>query len=136
MSRFAVPEDELQERFVRAPGPGGQNVNKVSTAVELRFDLVASRSLPLSVKRRLARLAGRRLTKEGVLVLFANEHRTQEANRDAARARLQALVDEAAVPPKPRIATRPSRASNERRHAAKSARGAVKAGRSRPRGDD
>lgn len=130
-----IPDDELVERFVRASGPGGQNVNKVSSAVELRFDVAASRALGPSVKARLAVLAGRRMTHDGVLVLFADEHRTQERNRAAARARLMALIERALVPPRARRVTRPPRAAKERRHCAKAARGAIKAGRARPPAD-
>jgi ribosome-associated protein len=121
-----LDDDELEERFVRSSGPGGQNVNKVSTAVELRFDVRGSRSLPPSVRARLVRLAGRRLTEDGVLVIKAERHRTQERNREDARARLLELIREAAIEPKRRIKTKPTRASKERRHEAKARRGNVK----------
>ena len=112
-SRFSIiiPEVELSEQFIRSSGPGGQNVNKVSTAVELRFDVRHSPSLPAPVRARLARLAGHRLTKDGVLVIRADRFRTQEANRSDARDRLQQLVDQAAIEPKRRVKTRPTKAS-------------------------
>ena len=124
---YRIDEAELSESFVRASGPGGQNVNKVSTAVELRFDAQASQILPDDVRARLIRLAGSRATKDGVIVLLAQTYRTQERNRADARARLQALVNRASVPPPPpRKKTRPSRAAQEKRVSAKSQRGEVK----------
>lgn len=128
--RIAIDEREIAERFVRASGPGGQNVNKVASAVELRFDIAAS-SLPDEVKARLTRLAGRRVTDEGVLVIDSREHRTQAQNREAARARLVALLQRAAIRPKRRTPTRPSVAARERRLESKRRRSAVKAARGR-----
>jgi len=122
-----IDPSELDEVFLRASGPGGQNVNKVSTAVQLRFDVRRSRALPEDVRLRLERLAGRRLTSDGVLVITANQFRTQARNREDARARLVALVREAAVAPRVRRATRPPRASKARRVDDKSRRGRVKA---------
>ncbi len=130
-----IDDRELDERFVRASGPGGQNVNKVSTAVELRFDVGAS-TLPDDVKRRLRTLAGRRLTDDDVLVVDSREHRTQARNREAARERLIDLMRQAAVRPKRRTATRPGRAAKERRLTGKKQRATVKSGRGRVRGDD
>jgi len=124
--QIAIADDELEESFVRASGPGGQNVNKVSSAVQLRFDARRSRSLPDAVAVRLMRLAGHRLTQDGVIVISAQRFRSQERNREDARERLAALVAEAAVPPTPRRTTRPTLASKKRRLEAKSRRGAVK----------
>jgi len=128
--QICLGENEIEERFVQASGPGGQNVNKVASAVELRFDVAASDSLPSDVKQRLVRIAGRRLTKEGVLVLRAENHRSQERNRADAVARLVSLIRQAAPKPKRRKPTRPTRASKERRLKQKKARGALKRERS------
>ena len=133
-STLAPHERKIEERFVRASGPGGQNVNKVASAVELRFD-VGSSSLPLAVKSRLTTLAGSRMTTEGVLVLDSREHRTQGQNREAARARLAALIQQASVRPRTRRPTKPSRAARERRLSAKKLRAHVKDRRSKSRGD-
>lgn len=128
-----LDERELEERFVLAGGPGGQNVNKVSTAVELRFDVRRSPSLPEPVRARLARLAGRRLTKDGVLVLVAQRFRDQARNRQDALERLLALIHQAAAPPPPkRRPTRPTLASKTRRLKGKARRGGIKALRGRP----
>jgi ribosome-associated protein len=121
-----IPEDELTERFVRAAGPGGQNVNKVASAVELRFDVVNSRALPEPVRARLLARRDRRLTSEGVLVIQANRFRDQAKNRDDARARLAELVRAAMHVPKRRIATKPTRASKERRIESKKNRSTIK----------
>ncbi len=117
---------EIAETFIRSPGPGGQNVNKVATAVQLRFDLSGSKSLPEAVRDRAARLAGRRLTKDGVVVITAARYRSQERNREDALARLVALLREAARPPIPRKATRPGAGAKRRRLDDKTRRGAIK----------
>lgn len=130
--RISLDESEIEESFVRASGPGGQNVNKISSAVQLRFDVGASPNLPSLVKERLIRLAGRRMTRDGVLVIIAQRFRTQERNREDALARLAALIEEAAKPVIIRRPTRPTLASKVRRREAKSVRGKVKALRRPP----
>ena len=125
-SRLAIDEREIDESFVRASGPGGQNVNKLSTAVQLRFDVRGSPSLPGDVKARLERLAGARLTREGVLVIIAQRHRTQARNREDALDRLSDLIRRAAVAPVPRRATKPTAASRERRIEGKKRRAGIK----------
>ena len=130
---LSIDEAELDERFIQASGPGGQNVNKVATAVQLRFDAAHSPSLGEEIRRRLIALAGRRVTKDGVIVLTARQHRTQERNRADARARLLALIASAAVPPLERRATRPPKASKRKRRDDKRVRGRVKRLRGRPK---
>ena len=124
-ARIVIPDSELDESFIRSSGPGGQNVNKVSTAVQLRFDVNAS-SLPEDVRRRLIRLAGNRVTTEGVLLIEAKRFRTQEQNREDAVQRFVELVRKALIPPKPRKQTRPTAASKAKRIKAKKLRGDTK----------
>ena len=123
---ISIDEDELEERFIRASGPGGQNVNKLASAVQLRFDARHAPGLSDDVRARLERLAGRRLTQEGVVVITAQRHRTQERNRQDARERLFALIRAAAVRPVPRRPTKPTKASRQRRVEAKKHRAGLK----------
>jgi ribosome-associated protein len=132
---LAIDDREIDERFVRASGPGGQNVNKVATAVELRFDVNLS-SLPPDVKRRLVSLAGRRMTTEGVLLIDGREYRTQAQNRAAARDRLVALIRRATIAPVRRRPTTVSKGAKQRRLATKKQRAELKARRGRPSGDE
>ncbi len=133
---ISIEDDELTEKFVRASGPGGQHVNTSSSAVELRFDARNSPSLPEDVKHRLERVAGSRMNQEGVIVIFAQSHRSQEMNRQDARARLVDLIEQATHKPKPRKKTQPTYASKLKRLEGKSKRSGVKAMRGRPKGDD
>ncbi|MBI3701900.1 MAG: aminoacyl-tRNA hydrolase [Afipia sp.] len=133
---ISIDDSELQESFVRSSGPGGQNVNKVATAVQLRFDARRSRALPNDVAIRLMRMAGSKLTKEGVIVIIAQQHRSLERNRDEARNRLFDMIRQAAVRPIVRKATKPTKASKTRRLDSKKRRGDIKARRGSARFDD
>ena len=132
---IAIDEKDLDERFVRASGPGGQNVNKVSTAVELRFNIDASALSP-DVKQRLRSLAGSKLTADGILLIDSREHRLQSQNREAARARLASLIRAALVKPRPRRPTKPKASAKAERLAGKKRRGTIKANRGRQRFDE
>ena len=132
---IGLDEGELDIKAARASGPGGQHVNKTSSAIELRFDVANSPSLAAEVKARLTKIAGSRMTQDGELLIFAQSHRSQEMNRQDAIGRLVALIQKAAEAPKPRKRTRPTKASKERRLASKSRRAGVKAMRGRPEPD-
>ncbi len=131
-----IPDDELEESFVRASGPGGQNVNKVSSAVQLRFDAANSPSLPDDVRMRLLKLAGRKATSDGVIVITANRFRDQPRNREDARARLDEMLAKAAIRPVTRRATRPTLGSKQRRLVGKAVRATIKASRGKVSTDD
>jgi ribosome-associated protein len=131
-----IDEAEIEERFIRASGPGGQHVNKTESAVQLRFDLAANTTLPDAAKRRLVRLAGSRMTKDGSLVLKADSHRERERNRSDARDRLRKLIEQAVIAPKPRKKARPSLASIKRVKAAKAQKSQVKSRRRKPGSED
>ena len=135
-STIAIDPSEIEEAFIRASGPGGQNVNKVSSAVQLRFDVRRSAALPDDVRARAERLAGRRLSKDGIIVITARRHRTQERNRADALDRLVDLLQRAARPPAPRKPTRPSAGATKRRLADKTRRGALKKKRGVVTGED
>ena len=133
---ISISEDELEERFVRASGPGGQNVNKVSTAAQLRFDALRSPNLNSAIYLRLQTLAGRRMTRDGVVVISADRFRSQERNRQDALERLIALIREAAIPPRRRRPTKPSRGAKERRMQLKKRRSSIKKNRGKTRDFD
>jgi ribosome-associated protein len=134
--RISIPESELEEEFIRSPGPGGQHVNKTSTAVRLLFNAAISPALPDDVRHRLLQLAGSRATSQGVVIIECSEHRSQNRNRETARERLAQLVRDASRPPKKRKKSKPSRASKERRLSGKKARSDIKRMRGRVSRDD